>query len=355
MKIGILTFQRAISYGAALQATALRHVLAQYGHEVSFLDHRCRAIDSDNALFDFSRLSDIKYTVAHLINLPVAAKRSRIFSRFRKAYMPFSMDAPQQMDMVVAGSDQVWNYMLTGNDWYYFLDFPKNNIKKVAYAASFGISEIAKQYHQPLHDLLNDFDFLSVREEQAKSLVKAVANRESKVVLDPTLLLNQEQWCAFTQPRSEDNRYIFVYTVFQDDVLWDFAERLSKKTGLPIKTVSYSVLRRRNADYDYTAGPAEWLNYLMQAQYVITNSFHGVAFAINFQKNFYFNLPKAAESVGSRLYNITSRYGFKDRNICNDPDETIDYTVCLKKLEEDRLASRQFIESFLQTEVKSFE
>lgn len=348
MKVGIVTFPRAINYGTALQAAALEKALRLEGADASFLDHRCYPIDSSDMLFDFKHIFNPKYTIAHVINFPIAYKRKKNFERFHKNYMSFMKDKPDECDVVVTGSDQVWNYNLTGDDYYYFLDFPKNNLKKVSYAGSFGLSQIEERHHGKMKAVFADFDAISVREERARELINEIAGIDSTLVLDPTLLLTKEDWEGYMAP-PKDSGYIFVYTVFNSDTLWEYAYELSRKTGLPIKTISYSRMHKREAECDYTAGPDDWLRYMADADYVVTNSFHGVAFSINFKKQFFFELPPQKSGVGSRLANITARYSLSDRELQKaDTDAVIDYTETDKALAADRERSYQFIKDFLK-------
>ena len=353
MKIGILTFPTAINYGTALQASALCNVLSSDDREVGFLNHRCDHVDSSNSIFDIKNIFDIKYTIAHLINLPIAIKRTNNFKKYAKKYIPLCHDIPSDYDIIVAGSDQIWNYNITGNDFYYFLDFPKNNIRKVSYAGSFGLSSLEEKYHEKIKNLLSDFDYISVREKQAAKIIKDISNKDVPVVVDPTLLLTKEYWKNICKKDSSQQKggYIFVYTVFNSENIWNYAEELSKKTGLPIKTISYSKLHRHNADYDFTAGPDDWVNYMLNADYVVTNSFHGVAFSINFEKNFFFDMPPAKAGVGSRISDITERYGLTSRNISGEnftPTVDLpDFTLKKELLEKDRQFSFDFIDSFL--------
>ena len=351
MKIGILTFPTAINYGTALQAAALRKVLTDNGHDVRFLDHRCQLIDSTNKVFDLRCVLDLKYTLAHLYNLPVALKRTKRFTAFQQKFIPLAPDDPTAFDAVVAGSDQIWNYQLTDCDYYYFLDYNKCGLK-VSYAGSFGLSEIDDDKRERIATLLSDFDYLSVREQQAATIVKNIAGLDVPVVCDPTLLLQKSEWSALIGDKPKNTGYIFVYTVFNSEEIWAAAQQLSKETGLPVKTISYSKLHRHDAIYDFTAGPDDWVNYMLNADYVVTNSFHGVAFSINFRKNFFFAMPPAKAGVGSRISDITARYGLSNRNLLNE-DFTLttaapDFSQTDRLLDEDRRASLDFIDLFLK-------
>lgn len=350
MKIGILTFPKAINYGTSLQALALKKVLDSLGAEAFFMEHKCDAIDDSNKLFDIKHALSPSYTLAHLHNLPSAIKRKKAFQKFWDAHFAFGGDDPSQYDAIVAGSDQIWNYNLTGNDWFYFLDFPKNDIIKATYAASFGLHEIDNSLVETLKPLLRDIDCLSVRENTAAELVKQICGIEPPVVLDPTLLLNKQEWEDFTN-KPEGSGYIYVYTVFNSESLWEFAYKLSEKTGLPIKTVSYSKFHRHNAEYSFTAGPAEWLGYMMNADYVVTNSFHGFAFSVNFQKQFFYELPPKSSGVGSRLADMASSYGLSDRELkIADTDKRIDYTAVHEKLNIAREHSVDFLRQIISSD-----
>lgn len=347
MKVGIVTFPRAINYGTALQAVALQAAVSARGVQAYFAEHHCKKIEDADKPFDMKRALDIRYTAAHLLNLSTARKRARRFRDFAAAHMRFGPADPQCADVMIAGSDQIWNGAITGNDDYYFLNFKKENTKKIAYAASFGVADIPTEHHPRLRGLLMDFDRISVREKQAAELVREIAGLDVPVVPDPTLLLTKAQWAAYMAPKAE-KAYIFVYTVFNSDAIWVFAEELSKKTGLPIKTVSYSTLHKHHAVYDYTASPADWLGYMAGAAYVVTNSFHGVAFSINFEKQFFYELPPARTGVASRLSYIIEHYGLSHRALSMaDMEERIDFSAVREKLSEDRRVGERFLDEIL--------
>lgn len=349
MNISILTFPKAINYGTALQAVALKKKLEENNNNVCFLEHNCSEIEKSNSVFDFREALNPKYTIAHLYNLPEAIKRKNKFKAFQQKHMSFSNNSPESFDAVVAGSDQIWNYNLTNDDWFYFLNFKKHNTKKVAYAGSFGLSKIDDTKKEIIKNHLLDFDYLSVREKTAQDILQDDFNIKSDLVLDPTLLLNANDWESFYNKDLYSNGFIYVYTVFNSPTLWDFAYKLSKQTGKKIRTIRYSKLHKPDAECCFTAGPAEWLSHISAADYVVTNSFHGVAFSINFNKQFFFELPPKKSGVGSRLADITARYGLENREISvADINSVIDYTDTNQMLNNDRLSSAQFIKQFLK-------
>lgn len=347
MKVGIVTFEKAINYGTSLQAVALLKVLQAQGVDAAFIHHRCEEIDKTSRAFDLKQATSPSYLLAHLYNLDVALKRIKQFERFWGKYYVTGSDNPADYDIVISGSDQVWNYNLTAKDWFYFLDFPKDGIRKVSYAGSFGLSQVDSSLTDSIRTLLTDFDYLSVRERTAAELVNDICGRKPEVVLDPTLLLNKQQWEKMADDKFRQKGYIFVYTVFNSDSLWDFAYELSRKTGLPIRTVSYSKIHRRKAEYTLDAGPAQWLSHILNADYVVTNSFHGFAFSVNFEKQFYYELPPHSSGVGSRLSDMAQTYGLTGRELKNNDESKIEYASVREKLEDERRKSMEFINTFL--------
>lgn len=343
MKVGIATFPRARNYGTALQALALQEVLKRYGAQVCFADHVCAEIRRAESVFDVKRVGEWRYTVAHLLNLPTAVVRAKRFANFAKTHMQFGTENPGAYDVMVAGSDQVWNDTITGGDPYYYLDFEDASVKKAAYAASFGVTRLPQARKAFIRNCLSDIPLLSVREMQAAHLVEEICGVQPSVMPDPTLLLTADSWKSFaTVPRTKP--YIFVYAVYHSDSIWAFAKRLSEKTGLPIKTVAYSTLHRRCKDCVYTAGPAEWLGYMMNAAYVVTNSFHGVAFSLNFEKPFFYELPPQKYGVGSRLAHITTQFGVQARTTdITDIDAALPVENIRAVLEQERRKADAFI------------
>jgi hypothetical protein len=226
------------------------------------------------------------------------------------------------------------------------LDYPKCGLK-VSYAGSFGLSSIDEEQREPIAELLRDFDYLSVRERQAASIIRDIADMDVPVVCDPTLLLDVEDWKALAGSAEKTDGYIFVYTVFNSDAVWQTAKELSAKTGLPIKTISYSKLHRHKAHYDFSAGPGQWLSYMANADYVVTNSFHGMAFSINFRKQFYYELPPKSSGVGSRLKDMAQKFDLTHREITCKCEEPINYSGVSVKMEQARAESLGFIKQFI--------
>ena len=202
---------------------------------------------------------------------------------------------------------------------------------------------------------MESFNHLSIREEQGKKIIKKLINRDAEVVLDPTMLLAKEEWeelaCEY-----EDRDYILVYRFSGSKKMDTFIEKLSQETGCRIVIISYSLKRRLKAKYEKIVGPLEFLGLFKNAKYVVTNSFHGTAFSILFNKDFFIEMLPESRGVNSRLVNLLNLFNLQSREIIDGQNKyihkEIDYTYINKKLEKERASSIQFIRKIIDGENK---
>jgi len=243
-------------------------------------------------------------------------KKKLLFRKFINKYIKLKSKINDE-DVFIVGSDQVWNYKITDFDDVFLLNLNEKNIKKYSYAASFGIEKIEDEYLYKYKELLLDFDFITVREHQAYKILKNQMNIESEIVLDPTLLLDASQWSKIFKKNKTENKYILMYLIIKDDKIIDFALQLSKKTGLKIIFISDHIFERvKGIKYLGFISPEKWAYLFYNAEFVVTNSFHGVAFSINFNKNFFVDLlPKALSDVNSRIIDILKLFSLENRLI----------------------------------------
>ena len=166
--------------------------------------------------------------------------------------------------------------------------------------------------------LLNKFNVISVRENKAKEILeKLIKNRDIRVDIDPTLLLNKNEWEKIAiKPKEKD--YIIMYLMHKNKSTFEFAKKLAKETNCKIIFIADTVKRRIKAKYKYSVSPEEWLGYFLNAKYVITNSFHGLAFSINMNKNFFVEMQNITSTGNSRLEQLLDIFGLQDRVITND-------------------------------------
>ena len=231
MRIGILTFSTANNYGAQLQAHALQKQIQNMGHTCLHIKIKNRK----NA-----RIS-IKETIKFFLKI-----KCRIaFFLFRRDYIEFDKkkytsksmaELNKKYDLFISGSDQVWN-MKNGLNPFFYQMFVSEKRKKVAYAASIGLTEIPEQRHDEVINALDKFNLISVREHQAQKLLELYLDKKIAYVLDPVLLFPRSYWDKLLNPPTEKKPYIFVYGTEMTKDLKQCANRLSQQTGLAIKTI----------------------------------------------------------------------------------------------------------------------
>ncbi len=258
---------------------------------------------------------------------------------------------------VLVGSDQLWLPVNIVAD-YYTLNFVPQNVNKISFATSFGVSQVPEKYKMQYQTFLKRIEHLSVREDAGVKLVKELTERDAKLVCDPTLLFDKEEWMVI-QPKERliQDKYIFCYFLGKTVEYRKFAERLKEKTGYKIVSlnhldeyVKYSDKFADEAPFDI--GPSEFLNLIRNAEFVCTDSFHGTVFSlINHKKFFVFRRYKkhSKVSTNSRLNSLLKIVDLIDRMLEGEEsvedlvEKEIDYEVVDQKLEEFREESKEFL------------
>lgn len=326
MRIGLLTIHHADNYGSALQCYATQRMLTELGHEAVILDYICPKIDGEYGVHRIISQHGIIRKLEAAVRVFYLIRARKAFQRFREQYYkmaPFDRNQQEEYDFFLVGSDQVWNYQITGCDRTYLLDFVKENGKKISYASSFGISQLPSGLAPAYKELLSGFSALSVREEEGAALIEKLVGRKVPVVIDPVFLVPKLQWEAIAEI-PERKGYILLYYIAYSQTLMDFAQGLAQKTGKTIVSIQGSLRRRIEAEYIWDAGPAEYLGLIMNADYVITNSFHGTAFSLIFHKKFFVEMLPSFEKTNSRLNNIIRLFGMEKRLILDGQSLSID-------------------------------
>lgn len=347
-KIGILTFQQADNYGALLQAYALKQVLHNQGHQADIINYDS-AIGRIHQWFKASSFSPWQL-VKQGVRFPFWYYRHRQFEQFRAQYLintPLlsSQQLPAlnaQYDQFIAGSDQVFNLRITQFDENYFLAFNPDTSKNYSYAASFGfeLKNLSEKEKAFIAQNLTHFNRLSIREKQGAQIVNELAQRPVQIHIDPTLLLTKKQWEKLMLPSLFSKPYILVYLMAKDDTLIDFAHQLSRRTGYKLIYIPSSLqMRPWVHTQTIVASIPQWLTLFANATYVITNSFHGIAFSINFNRPFFINRLPSTWPANSRLQNLLETTGLQDRlctNFTKNYDVPMDWDSVNQKLDQER-------------------
>lgn len=336
MRIAILTHPLGKNYGGILQAFALSTYLKKKGFDVYVLNRQA----------NMSVLKRVIKQILIFIHHPrYNNTRYKNMLDFVKKYIDYSMPIYTSNEMskfisrneikaVIVGSDQVWRSDFAMHYGYdYFLSFVPNDVFRIAYAASFGLSEwmYSKDQTEKIKNLINTFRAVSVREENAVYLCKDNLCIDVEHVLDPTMLLDAEDYEAVTSSRLVSENYIFVY--------WLGSEDKKMKAILSANLDKKKIIDISLKGNDLLSSIENWLSYIKYADHVITDSFHGLVFSILFKKQFtvYENRSGGNDRISSLLRML-------DISL---PSEYIDYETIDQKLNFYRKKSCRFIENVL--------
>ena len=344
MNIGILTFYNTINYGALLQGYALNKKINQLGENCEIVRYECEAITKKEQPMELKNIKNIKDLIKFITLKSSEERKLSKFKEFSNKNIKYSRnlynkknvnDLCDDYDLFVVGSDQVWNLNITDGDYTYFLDFERNNKKKNSYAASFGYENVPKNYEEKSKQYLNEFNNITVREQSGSNIIKQLNNKEVPVVLDPTMLLTAEEWNEISDFNYKEEKYILLYFIHNKKETFKFARELSKKTGLKLVYISISPKPAFGMDNIRDASPEEFLGLVKNAEYIITGSFHGTVFSINFNKQFFFEIDKNKGNYNTRIKNLVELLDLEDRaiqdNNCNI-ENIIDYDSVNVKL-----------------------
>lgn len=377
-KIGLLSV-KTHNYGSLLQTFALQKVLFNLGYENEIIDYKkTNMVKQALRLLNIPLLKQIASRVQKKIfvrllhpELSILLNdRTESFNefignlRFSKTFIGRKAleKGSTQYDAFVLGSDQVWNPMNYGAD-FFSMTFIKKGIKKISYAPSFGVSKIPNYQKRYTSCFLNDIDFLSVREISGQKLIYELTGRESKIVVDPTILLGREYWDDLRGKRIINDPYIMCYFLGSNANHRMFANRLKKNTGYKIVTLPHmdEIVK---SDFGFGdliprhIGPKEFVNLVSNANYVCTDSFHGTVFSILYKRNFFtFNRypSKKKDSTNSRLDSILTMTNLANRKMDSSIDITdewlkpINYLGLDERIEKMRNDSIDFLVKALTT------
>lgn len=355
MRIGILTFHCANNYGAVLQAYGMQQYLILQGHDARLINYTPKyKLDNYKKFNPRYWLSRNPYKCVirffhECIIKPTRIRKWNAFDRFRKDNYKYYEYIPgadySDLDAVIIGSDQVWNPSLTGGDFdpmYFGIGF---NTKVIPYAASARFLSLNEYQSDYFKKHLNGFHSISVREIQLKNLLLALTKKDINVVLDPTLLAGPEVFNQLASKNLSEKRYVLVYEIHRHDGVYETAKRIAKNRGLSVIELVQAPMIPTD-ELDSTASPSKFVSYFKYADFVVTTSFHGLAFALMYNKDFY--AIKQNNSADDRLLSILTLCGLEERFIPMENKETgtnVDFTIAKLKLETERQKSELFIKN----------
>ncbi|MBC7980914.1 MAG: polysaccharide pyruvyl transferase family protein [Armatimonadetes bacterium] len=363
-QIAIITLHSPHNFGAMLQAYALQTAIASLGHNAEILDYGSHPQAPE--IFNRSDLKALPHAFLCFVHRKARYKRFERFAAFADQHMKLTRhytdrnslrEHPPQHDVLVCGSDQIWNP--THHDFQpeFFLHFGQDTARRIAYAPSFGVAEIPGDKQQPLARVTRSIGHLSCRETSGVKVLENITGRHVTHVCDPTLLLTAETWLSIAKaPQDLPGKYILVYALENSPALREAVAKITITLSLPVVCIQVNV---RNPDFPCTrvirdAGPREFLGLVANASYIITNSFHGCVFSILFQKQFFSPLHG---KLNERMRDFFSFTGLTD---CQDLAVTlkslprqIDYEAVHSILNGLITNSKEYLKNAIEDDAKA--
>ena len=333
-KIVIITIHSDLNYGAFLQAFALTTFLNNNSYYTRIIDYR--KIPNSPRIYKFP-----KNIIYKIYNLPRLFRYRRfiapLLSNKRYNSLEELQSFNEEFDILISGSDQIWNPVCGGlnriNPAYFLAFASKDKYKKISYGSSVGSYIYDENEKKQVRKWLNEYSHISTRESSGAIQLESIINKPVKVVLDPTLLLNKDGWLQYASSVKIKSKYVLVYYIDELDEVVSYARIIADKLGLKVALITNMAKRHSKVDINIPhCGPAQFLWLFANATYIVTNSFHGTAFAVNFNKDFVSvikrNSPQRAQTllknVGlyerlltniDELDNIPLNVDFKEANI----------------------------------------
>lgn len=348
MKIYTLTFQFACNYGAVLQAYALKTYLEEQGHDVRVIDYWPHYSQRNNHWYSAIKES---LTIKNFLLLPFEYFRERKFDLFKNKYLRLTrrclnkedINCLEKRDVVIVGSDQVWNSKLLEEiNEVYFLNIDVADIR-VSYAASGGQDSWDESMIREIAENAEKIDYVSVREQVFYDDLRKFTTKSIQVVPDPVFLLDKEQYGKILKPVNEKD-YVLIYYTDGQGLTETLAHQLAEKYELKI----YKIGSRKTSNGIIGTGDAcveEFLGWIENARFVVTCSFHGIAFSIILRKQFYaIQAGERSDRLCTMLKNckLEKRFLKNERDLCS-LTETIDYDDCEKAIYEYATMGKSFL------------
>lgn len=383
-KVGVVSCYFKHNYGSMLQAYATQQILDNLGIEnetinidenINFSKGKKKYYMTQITNFTFikSKLGMIKLKIDKKLkknlgkNITLRDKKYKEFETKFRLTTPYTTyreltEKCKDYSSVLVGSDQLWLPVNVVAD-YYTLNWVPDDVNKISYATSFGVSTVPEKYKEKYKEFLDRINYLSVREESGYKLVKELSSNEPTLVCDPTLLLTKDEWMKIQeeQPIIKE-KYILCYFLGSNIEHRKFAERLKEKTGCKIVSLNHADEYVKYSDIfadetPYNIGPAEWINLIRNAEYVCTDSFHGTVFSLLNNKKFftfrrYNNSSKV--STNSRIDSLLNIVDLHDRLVNGDEEildcieKQIDYVQVNKKIDKFRNESKEFLKKSIK-------
>lgn len=373
MKIGIITefSEDAVNYGNSLQAYALNYFVRKLTGTAQVETIRVspswgislwtKRVPARVVLWNAWAI--FKRKVCNGDGFPEREARRSAFVEFAGNNIPQSGSritygemAQQDYDIYIVGSDVVWAQHRYGINRLKFLDFQgKKPFRRISYAASFGRDWIPEENREAVGRCLKCFDAVSVREKSSVQMLHSMGMEGCVYAVDPTLLLTAEDWEEIEAVPDEvkEEQFVFVYLLGADIRQYREIERVCRKEGLKMAVIPYASGKRNGADREigdiqvWECSPSNWVWLVHHAEYIVTDSFHGLAFSTIFGKKF-LTVERTGSSLGNRLTDYLNTIAQEDKLVQMDEVESFsafewDYDLIAGRIAEAREKSVSYL------------
>ena len=360
MKIRLMTFHTPKNYGAVLQAYSLMSYLSRNGDDVKLIDYNTPALRAKYPIIPKGR--GVKHLAYTLIMLPTYGRKRKKYQKFdafvqhnfrlteRYESLAGLTSAPPEADAVITGSDQVFNPSRIAEERKaFYLDFVPEGVRRISYAASFGMSAVPEDRREEIAAYLQKFDAISVRESTGIGIVRALSGKTAVEVLDPVFLNDKSFWRGVEKPYRKDfGRYLFYYRLMGAAGSDDIARKIAAEKKLKLVVMTDGLMRWKADRVLRDVGPEEFLYLTDHADFVVTDSFHGVAFSLLFEKQFAFSDGNPA--TRERGVNLLRAAGLEHAATGAGEGQApqLDYTGIHERLAGAENASRAFLTEALR-------
>lgn len=367
LKVAIVTLHRVFNYGSVLQTYATQRVFSNNGYDVEIIDY----ITSERTFKkQFLMISPkVKKSFIHRFIYLFLKLFSFFLKRLtlwyflkknvklsKKKYVNFEdlKNGKFDADIYVTGSDQVWNSKYNGGiDRGFFLDFVESS-NKYSFSSSFGKDKLDKKEKMEISVLLNNYKLLSVREDTAGMLLDSMGITNYDVIIDPTLQLTKDEWLDISSRRLFKKRYVLLFLLYnEDNGATMYARQIADSLGISLVKLSWEIIKPKYVDKLFThRNPNDFISLVNNADFVVTNSFHGLAFSVNLQKQF---IVVERTEFNSRIESLLRMLKLKDRLISKDffdvsiVNKKIDYKIIDNILNCEREKAKKFIKKIGDT------
>jgi len=361
MKLSLITMHRIFNYGSVLQTYATKKVFEDLGYEIELVDYMPGQCTLGYIMgvtpegLGTNKLKRVLYKGAKLFS--VALKKKSFLGFVKKNCRPMTRTykrfedikaQPPEADAYVVGSDQVWNSFYNGGvDRFYFLDYVPSDKPKYAFVSSFGKTELDDSEKEETKTLLSSFKAISVRENTSLDVLRSI-DLDGVWLIDPTLQITGDEWRKLSSKRLVKEKYVALMLLYDEDPgATEIARAIADKYGYKLVKISWDMRTPDKVDKLLThRSPADFLSVFDNAEIVVTNSFHGLAFSIDLNKPFIM-VPR--KQFNSRIESLLSLVGLSERLVSDTEtalsvlEKEIDYGKVNAVLDAEREKAKTFI------------